>query len=88
MKRNIQQTSIESYHNIKHLGDKQSDVLITIAAYPNLTDSEIAVRLGKKDPNVVRPRRYELVHDYGLVVSSGKRVCTVTGKTALTWRIK
>jgi hypothetical protein len=84
-KRRVQQTSIDSYRTVD-LCDKQQTVLVAISAYPDSTDRELARNLGFSDPNNVRPRRFELV-EMGYVIASGKRVCTVSGKTALTWRI-
>lgn len=89
MARAIQQTSIDSYQQKQPtMGEDQQLVLIAINAQPDSTDAEITRFLGKEDPNFVRPRRYELEHELGLVERSGKKVCTITGRTALTWRVK
>lgn len=53
--------------------------------YP--TDREIAMYLGYKDPNSVRPRRYELMK-WNLIEEAGKSKCSVSGKLALTWKVK
>lgn len=84
-KHRMQQTSIEAYHNLKHLGEDAQTVLVAFHAYPDSTDREIAEKLGYSDPNKVRPRRNELVK-IGLVVCSGKRVCNVSHVKAMTWR--
>lgn len=89
MTRQIQQTSILSYQQKQpHIGEDQQLVLIAINAQPDSTDAELTHFLGKEDPNFVRPRRYELEHELGLIIRSGKKVCSITGRTALTWRIK
>ena len=73
-----------------HLGKRQYEVLKCIrdlnalGQYP--TDREIAKVLGYSDPNKVRPRRYDLMQ-YGLIEEVEKRKCSVTKKTALTWKI-
>lgn len=87
MARQIQQTSIDSYHSIPNLGEKQQSVLIAINGNPDKTDRELTKIMGFQDPNNVRPRRKDLV-DLGLVVCSGERKCSVTGKTVMTWRVK
>lgn len=88
MKRNVRDTSKQSYHELSpdDLSDKQQTVLVVIHANPDCTDRELAELLGYDDPNELRPRRYELV-DLGLVEQNGKRVCKVTGKKAYVWRI-
>ncbi len=86
----IQDTSRISYAEIKEsgLGEAQREVYEAIkyktqmGIYP--TDREIAVSLGYKDPNKVRPRRFELVAQ-GLVAEAGRRTCLISGKQALTW---
>ena len=50
------------------------------------TDRELSEFLGYADPNKVRPRRNDLVR-LGCVVECGKRVCGVSGKLALTWKV-
>lgn len=91
----IQATSTAACHELKDdrkLGEGQQRVLALIERYPDRTDRELT-RLytsfhgGSGDPNQVRPRRSELAAA-GYIVSFGKRKCTVTGKTALTWRVK
>ena len=87
MSRTVQQTSLISYRDLQpSLCDKQQDVLLAISGNPDCTDREIAYFMGVSDPNVVRPRRFELV-ELGYVVNSGRRVCRVSHKLALSWRI-
>jgi hypothetical protein len=84
----MRDTSLLAYQDLKpKLGDKQQSVLILIHAHPDCTDLELTYKMGYTDPNKVRPRRKELL-DYGLIVESGKRRCSVSGKLALTWRVK
>lgn len=84
----VRDTSLLAYVEIQtKLGNMEAAVLETIRLNPSLTDSEITEKLGYgKNTNRVRPRRNKLV-DLGLVVDSGKRVCTVTKKLCHTWRI-
>ena len=49
------------------------------------TDSEIAFALGKGDPNYVRPRRFELENDLGIVMECTPRQCGVSGRMAKTF---
>lgn len=52
-----------------------------------MTDREIAFSLGFTDPNMVRPRRKELV-DLGMLREICKKVCDVSQKTAIAWGLK
>lgn len=88
MKQHTQQTSFEAYQEIQpHLGELQATVLLYINANPDHTDKELAAITGKTDPADIRRRRGELV-TRGLVECSGRRICTVSGKTAMTWRVR
>ena len=91
LQHNIRQTSlIAFYEEFPNLGRRQYEVLKAIrdlnlvGQYP--TDREITKLLGYADPNRVRPRRNELMQ-YGLIEEAGKRECSITKKTALTWKI-
>lgn len=81
----MRQTSIESYHSIRCLGQQQKLVLWYIRNFPDHTDRELTKLIGYADPNKVRPRRKELL-DAGLIRESGVKTCSVSGKKALTWR--
>ena len=59
MKTNVRDTSIESYHKIENLGDKQQKVLLAIQDLGRCTDRQIATRLGW-EINRVTGRRNEL----------------------------
>jgi len=84
----MRDTSVISYHEISEaeLGGNQRLVYDVIKQHPGLTDRELTRELGVSDPNKVRPRRFELV-ERGLVVEAGRRICSVSGKQALTWKI-
>lgn len=80
-------TSALAYGQVKNLGEMQRLVYDCIANNPCLTDREIAQKLCLKDPNAVRLRRFELM-EAGLIQESPKRICTVSGRLALTWKAK
>ena len=52
----------------------------------NMTDREIAQRLGYLDPNKVRPRRNELMK-MGIVEEDSKRICAIGHKLSIAWRL-
>jgi hypothetical protein len=88
----MEQTSLQAFEEIKiKLGGRQQQVLQALKHFNNkgedATDYELAVYLGQSDPNYVRPRRYELVNKFKLVGFSQKRVCSVSGKMALAWKV-
>jgi len=86
----IQQTSLKAYAELHEwiVNKTYTAILSTLSNNPNgLTDREIASILGYSDPNKVRPRRKEL-EDKELIYSDFKRVCQVSGKTAIIWKIK
>jgi len=82
-----EQTSILSYQDIQpKTARRHREILNVLNKYRiGLTDQEIAHKLGRLDPNYVRPRRNELVK-LGLIHKFDKRVCSVSKKLALTWR--
>lgn len=83
-------TSLESYAQVE-LGEGQKIVYDALwehtmrGVYP--TDRELTKSLNEGDPNKIRPRRFELM-ERGLIEEAGKRPCEITGRKALTWRIK
>lgn len=80
----IQPTSRSAYYEIQPtLGNRQHVVLDCIREYGPITNTEISVKL-KIPINAITPRTKEL-RKLGLVSSSGKRTCNVTGKTCLVW---
>ena len=88
----IQDTSRISYGQIKEngLGEKQRIVYDQIKKSSSIglyqTDREIAQALGFRDPNKVRPRRFELVA-MGLVEEAGKKICSISGRLSISWKI-
>lgn len=88
----IAETSQESYQQIKEqLGERQQEILEALRDFDragkDATDYELTIYLGQHDPNYVRPRRHELVNIFKLVGFSQKRICSITGKKALAWKI-
>lgn len=88
----LSETSLEAYEQIKEkLGERQLQVLEALRDFSrsgkDATDYELTIYLGQHDPNFVRPRRYELVNKFKLIGFSQKRICSVTGKMALAWKI-
>lgn len=83
----VRETSLLAFTELRGKETMESRVLEAIrrASHP-MTDYELAEQMGFRDPNHVRPRRRELVRK-GLVEEAGRRICRVTGKTALTWRV-
>jgi len=87
----VQETSLEAYLGVKpRLGEKQKEVyrLLKNATRVgfDMTNMEIAQAL-KWSINRVTPRVYEL-REKGLVVLSQKRLCSVTGRRAMAWRVR
>lgn len=87
MRTEMQATSLESYNEIKRtLGFKQQTVFSNLSLLISATNSELSVKLGWSI-NTITPRIFEL-REKGLVTEACKRVCAVTGRTAIAWRIK
>lgn len=83
----VRDTSILAYIELadeQKLGERQAEVLRALKDVGEATDRELAVLMGKADPNYIRPRRNELV-SYGFVKEAGKRKCRVTNKMAIIW---
>jgi len=82
-----QETSKIAYKEIQpELGKRQAVVFEYIKTSAiSLTNTEISVGLNIPI-NQITPRNYEL-RQRGLVVSAGKRLCRITKKMCLTWRI-
>lgn len=85
----VRETSVKSYREEKAVGlsSRQIAVLAVIREHGPCTDREIARAIGASDPNFVRPRRFELAAA-GAIIQHIKRTCNVTGKTAITWKVK
>lgn len=90
MKRDMQQTSLEAFEDIKReniLGDRQEKVFEAIKDFGPMTDLEIKDLLGFDDANMVRPRRNELVKKKK-VIAVEQRVCKISGRKAIAWGVK
>lgn len=80
------ETSREAYDQLVESGalkGKQAKALEQIVAHGPATSGEIIQRLGP-NVNLWRARFTELAAR-GLIVETGQRKCTVTGRTALVW---
>lgn len=83
-------TSSETYHDLRksgELGDRQREVLSLVRLNPGKTAQELTTIAHYRDPNRVRPRLVELAHN-GYIECAGNRLCTETGRMAMTWRIR
>lgn len=99
-RKRVRQVSRQAYAYVRatNQGRRRDDVLRNLAAYFNATqtwptDAELTSwmftrsELPREDPNLVRPRRFELM-EMGLLEKGTARPCRVTGKTAHPWRIR
>jgi len=82
----IRETSMMSYNNLPQMGEDQLKVFTTLKKLKSATDSELAFNLGFSDPNKVRPRRKELF-DQGLVIEDCRRICSITKRTVISWKL-
>ena len=83
----MQQTSLLTYSDLKLEGVVSANQLVVLDGLKCLrfaTDLELCQYLNFSDPNVVRPRRNELVRK-NLVKEYGKRRCRVSGRTSIVW---
>ena len=86
-KMTVRDTSITTYKDLINedkLSDRQLDVIHALEILEIATDSEITSFWGYSDPNIIRPRRKELL-DLGIICEAGKKVCTKTGRLAYLW---
>jgi len=87
--RNIQETSVEVYHEIEdslpECRDKVYGVFWSRPGQPDWTNREIAAELGW-DACSVTPRVYEL-RLMGLLEFSRKRYCSITQRRVMAWRL-
>ena len=85
MNKMIQPTSLDAYHNLK-IGNRQRVVFLAFWKYGAVTNLEISS--WEKIPiNQVTPRTNELVK-MGFITESHKRICSVSGRKAIAWRVK
>jgi len=84
----IRDTSLKAYFSIvPNLGDRQMRVFRAIKEIGPVSDREVCRYLGFVDPNIVRPRRRELVK-LGLVSEDIKRECKITRRQVITWKVR
>lgn len=82
----IQQTSKDAYDDVKNsLGNRQRSVLTLLAGVEDMTNTEISNTLNWPI-NTVTPRVKEL-RDAGLVEESKKRMCNITKKNVIAWKV-
>lgn len=87
METNVQETSIETYHDeVKPtLGARHKRVMEALATRADFTNLELATYLGWPI-NTATPRVFEL-REMGLVVESSKRLDAGSGRKAIAWRL-
>ena len=91
----LRETSTEAFNQLRAegtLGEMQQRVLFLIARHPDSTARELTRYLvdlygPPEDSNRVRPRLSDLVRERH-IEDSGRRICTVSGMLATTWRIR
>ena len=83
-------TSVDAYLNLQNIRGKHKEVYNAIKMFNEQadcpTDLQIAEYLGYADPNKVRPRRKELF-DKGLIEEVGVKVCPISTRTVMCWRV-
>ena len=83
----VKQTSLEAYSRIKkELGKRQQEVYDGFLGNGACTNLELS-KLLTIPINQITPRTNELVK-LGLVAEVEKRQCSVSGKMAISWRVK
>lgn len=86
----MRQTSLLAYQQLK-LGvmrtRRYAEIIDLLRDGNSRSDTEISRALGYSDPNVIRPRRNELVK-MKFIESDGKRLCKVTHKKVLVWKLR
>lgn len=92
MAKRVRPTSVAALRELQPSISTREAVVLTMLhawahTYPTPpTAYELAKFLGSQDPNYVRPRLCNL-YDKKRVTHGEKRICTVTGKLALTWLV-
>lgn len=81
----IAQTSLEAYHSITDLNERQAVVLSYIRHNPDQCAEQICFGLGVRSPNSVAPRITELLNTHKMIYESG-RTKTSSGRSARTYR--
>jgi len=81
------ETSREAYHSIYDtLGQRQQEVYDGFLGNGSCTNLELS-HLMQIPINCVTPRTNEL-RKRGLIVEDCKRVCNISGRRAISWKIK
>lgn len=84
---NVRDTSLDAFTDIKpKLGKLQQTILEAIRKLGTPTDMEIATHLNMSI-RTVGARRNELMN-MGVITENEKRICSISKKTAYSWRIK
>ena len=82
----MRETSLEAYDDVKeNIGKRQMEVLDIIRILGCPTNLEISKYSGMPI-NHVTPRNKEL-REKGYVTECEKRPCSVSGKSAMSWRL-
>lgn len=83
----VQKTSRNAYDEVKpSLGERQAMVLGVLTRHANMTNTEIARELNVPI-NTITPRTHEL-RALGKVIEDCKRMCSVTGRTVIAWKLR
>lgn len=90
MIQNTSRDALADLYKKGKVGLRQYEVL-QIIAKGDITDREIHLQMQREHPQMqvahVTPRRGELVK-LGMVETTGKRKCSVTGKRVIAWCIR
>lgn len=85
----MRHTSIETYHQIREeglLSKIRFQVYDVLYQHGPLTQNEVARRIPGAVQHSVSPRFAEL-ESLGVVSASDERMCAVSGRNVLTWRV-
>lgn len=94
MEKNVRQTSIDTYRDLRvsgHLSERRYAVIMALYIVGPSTSGEIGHQMyGEKSTGSayrnVHARMNELFK-MGLVIEAGKRPCTITGRICETWQL-
>jgi len=84
-----QQTSIDTFQKIKKdgtLGKMQQEVYDGFLGNGSCTNLEVSKLIGLPI-NCITPRTNELVK-LGLIIQECKRLCNISGRKSISWRVK
>lgn len=101
MRTNARQTSRAAYHSLQHVGSQEERIARLLAYHETgLTIGEVAQKLRMEKSTVSarlnglrftkgkEARRFLLDHAEMEVAETGKRKCTISGVTCLTWTVQ